>query len=250
MTTYVLVPGFWLGSWAWDAVAAELRGRGHDVLAVTPPGMAERRDDVGRNAGVTTETQVEDLVETLRGHEGAPVVLVGHSGGGPVAAAAAERGVRDRIAALVFVDTGPLPGDVAHVDFVGPEQGDVVRARLAAHGGEYPMPPAAELGPAAAGIADDDFARIRERSTPEPGGVVLQPASRAAGPDHTLPKVVVACTFTDADVRGAVAAGAPGFAEMGGPEWTFRELPTGHWPMFSAPVELAGLLAEIPAPTA
>ena len=26
----VLVPGFWLGAWAWDEVAAALRADGHD----------------------------------------------------------------------------------------------------------------------------------------------------------------------------------------------------------------------------
>ena len=37
--TIVLVPGYWLGAWAWDAVAAELRGRGYHVIAVTLPGL-------------------------------------------------------------------------------------------------------------------------------------------------------------------------------------------------------------------
>lgn len=214
------------------------------MVAVTPAGMAERR---GESAEVTIETRVEDLVATLRGLEGEPVVLVGHSGGGPVVAAAAERGVRDRLAALVFVDTGPLPGDVAHIDFVDPGQAEVARRQLRDNGGEYPMPAPAEFGPAAAGIDEDRFARIRERSTPEPRGVLLQAARRAEQPDHTLPKIVIACTFTGDDVRGAAAAGLPAFVEMGGPEWSVRELPTGHWPMFSEPVALAGLLSGIGA---
>ena len=35
----VLVPGFWLGGWAWDEVAAALRADGHTVTAVTLPGL-------------------------------------------------------------------------------------------------------------------------------------------------------------------------------------------------------------------
>src|ERR671920_209380 len=35
----VLVPGFWLGAWAWDEVADALRADGHDVTAVTLPGL-------------------------------------------------------------------------------------------------------------------------------------------------------------------------------------------------------------------
>ena len=33
--TVVLVPGYWLGAWAWDAVAQRLRSHGHPVVAVT-----------------------------------------------------------------------------------------------------------------------------------------------------------------------------------------------------------------------
>jgi pimeloyl-ACP methyl ester carboxylesterase len=41
MTTapIILVPGFWLGAWAWDEVAARLRADGHDVTALTLPGL-------------------------------------------------------------------------------------------------------------------------------------------------------------------------------------------------------------------
>ena len=35
----IRVPGFWLGAWAWDEVAAALRADGHDVTALTLPGL-------------------------------------------------------------------------------------------------------------------------------------------------------------------------------------------------------------------
>jgi len=31
MATFALVPGFWLGGWAWQTVARPLRSAGHDV---------------------------------------------------------------------------------------------------------------------------------------------------------------------------------------------------------------------------
>ena len=49
MTTFVLVPGFWMGGWAWDAVAAGLRSAGHTPHPVTPTGhrpMFSRPDDL------------------------------------------------------------------------------------------------------------------------------------------------------------------------------------------------------------
>jgi len=42
LSTFILVPGAWLGAWAWSDVTAELRGGGHDVRPVTLTGLAER----------------------------------------------------------------------------------------------------------------------------------------------------------------------------------------------------------------
>jgi pimeloyl-ACP methyl ester carboxylesterase len=238
MTTYVLVPGFWLGAWAWDAVVAGLRDGGHDALALTPLGVGER----AAHTGVSVEDQVDDVVARLREQE-EPVVLVGHSGAGPVVAAAAER-ARDAVSALVLVDTGPLPGDVSHLDFVGPEQAAHIRRTLAAHGGRYPMPSRDELGPTTAGLDEATFAAVHARSAPVPEGVVCTTARRAGQGDPTLPKIVVSCLFTAADIRAGAEAGAPGFAEMTGPEWSVVELPTGHWPMFSEPAALTDVLVK------
>jgi hypothetical protein len=44
-----------------------------------------------------------------------------------------------------------------------------------------------------------------------------------------------------------IAGGHPLFKELSGPEWRFVELPTGHWPMFSRPEDLAELLLELPS---
>ena len=46
-TPIVLVPGFWLGAWAWDEVAAALRADGHEVTALTLP-VSSRSIPTGR----------------------------------------------------------------------------------------------------------------------------------------------------------------------------------------------------------
>jgi len=238
MTTYVLVPGFWLGSWAWDEVAAPLRAAGHEVIALTPGGVAERAGE--RNA--TIESRVADVVAALG--ELRDVVLVGHSGAGAVVGAVAER-ARGHVGRLVFLDTGPMPDGMSHLDWVPAQVRMWVEKQLAEHGGWYPMPSQrqlAENGASTEGIDAEAFARIHARATPEPGGTVAGSARRGT-PDRTLPKTVIACSFTEAAARGAIDAGLPGFVEMGDPEWSFVELPTGHWPMFSVPGALAELLA-------
>ncbi|WP_345380523.1 alpha/beta hydrolase [Pseudonocardia yuanmonensis] len=237
MTTYVLVPGFWLGAWAWDAVAAELRAAGHEVHAVEP----------GHEPEATAESHVEDVLQALE--KAGPAVLVGHSGGGPVCAAAAER-ARERVTRLVFVDTGPLPDGVAQVEFNPPEAQEWIRSRIAEHDGVQPMPTRAEfarLGTSTEGLDDEAFAALHARALAEPAGAILTGARRAT-PDPSLPKTVVACSFTEAQARELIAAGVPAFAEMAGPEWSFAELPTGHWPMLSEPVALARLLLRLGDP--
>ena len=56
----VLVPGFWLGAWAWDEVADALRADGHGVTAVTLPGLESA--DADRSA-ITMSDHVDAICE-------------------------------------------------------------------------------------------------------------------------------------------------------------------------------------------
>ncbi|TMF60385.1 MAG: alpha/beta hydrolase, partial [Chloroflexi bacterium] len=77
-TPIILVPGFWLGAWAWDEVAAALRADGHDVRALTLPGLESADADRSR---VTLADHVDAICEAVRA-AGRPVVLAVHSGAG------------------------------------------------------------------------------------------------------------------------------------------------------------------------
>ena len=48
-----------------------------------------------------------------------------------------------------------------------------------------------------------------------------------------LPKLLITCSFLLFQVREMIAGGHPWFRELSSPMWSFLELPTGHWPMFS-----------------
>ena len=55
-TPIILVPGFWLGAWAWDEVAEALRADGHDVTALTLPGLESADADRSSITKPTTST--------------------------------------------------------------------------------------------------------------------------------------------------------------------------------------------------
>src|SRR5256885_9013579 len=101
-TPIVLVPGFWLGAWAWDEVAATLRADGHDVTPLTLPGLESAEAD---RSSITLADHVDAICEavTAAGH---PVVLAVHSGAGASGYAVTDR-IPERIAAMVYVDSGP-----------------------------------------------------------------------------------------------------------------------------------------------
>jgi hypothetical protein len=74
MAEFVLVPGAWLGAWAWDKVVLELRSAGHGAHPLTLSGLAEKQ---GVPAG--QQTHVRDIVDEIESHDLRDVVLVGDS---------------------------------------------------------------------------------------------------------------------------------------------------------------------------
>jgi pimeloyl-ACP methyl ester carboxylesterase len=110
MTTFVLVPGAWHGSWAFESVTPLLEAAGHTVHALTLTGL---RPGDGRATIATAnlDTHVADVVNYLERTMISDVTLVGHSYAGMVITAAADRAA-DRIARLVHIDAFvPQDGD-------------------------------------------------------------------------------------------------------------------------------------------
>jgi len=101
----VLVPGFWLGAWAWDEVVAPLRAEGLEVTALTLPGLESPQAD---RSSITLSDHVEAICEAVRAAV-RPVVLAVHSGTGFSGYAATDR-VPELIARMVYVDSAPGKG--------------------------------------------------------------------------------------------------------------------------------------------
>src|ERR687893_1746620 len=113
LATYILVPGAWLGGWAWRDVAARLRTGGHDVYPITLTGLGERVHLA--RPEVDLETHITDVVNTITWNDLDDVILAGHSYAGAVVTGVADR-VAERVSQLVYVDSAPLSDEMAMTD--------------------------------------------------------------------------------------------------------------------------------------
>ena len=243
MSTFVLVPGLWLGAWAWEEVAAPLRAAGHAVHAVSLPGLAERAGEPG-DYGL--EDHIADLGGLLVREDLDEVVLVAHSGGCAPVGGVADR-MPERIRRVVYLDSGPMADGDSLYGLWQPEYRAL--ADTSAVEGRFPMPSWADLaahGTSAEGLDEAVRARIGARVTPHPAGA-YRDRLRLSGAGAGLPQALVSCSFPIARVHAMIEADHPWFAGTGGRNWELRELPTGHWPMFSRPADTAAVLAELAA---
>ncbi len=227
----VLMPGLWLGGWAWDEVAGLLAAAGLRVSALTLPGLESRATPRG---GIRLADHVEALVAALRATR-TPATLVAHSGAGAIATAALDR-APGLVRRVVYVDSGPVA------------DGAVARPDLPPETIEVPLPPFPELeaaGSSLAGLSRSALRRFRERAVPHPAGPLREPVRLGGGEGVDVPTTIVCCSFPGEAVRRMAAEGVPFFAPLAGlSDVTYVDLPTGHWPMWSTPHELAEVIAE------
>jgi len=223
----ILVPGFWLGAWAWDEVATLLRADGHHVTALTLPGLESAEVD---RSSITLEDQVDAIVDAVRA-EGSRVVLAVHSGASVPGYAASDR-VPDRIAAMVYVDTAPPTGAI-DPEFVGAEK---------------PLPSPKELAESEnlTGLSESQLATFRRKAIPEPGAALRDAPVLKNDARLDVPSTVIATGYTSDQYKEAAAQG---YSWLGGlnelRNLTYVDLPTSHWPMWSRASDLAEVLSKI-----
>lgn len=219
----ILVPGFWLDASAWDEVVPVLRAAGHTVDPVT-------------RHGETLDEQVTDLVGRIDAAP-EPVVLVGHSGGGPIAYTAADRRP-DRVRHLVYVDTFP-----------GPE-GGCVNDELPVVDGRVPLPSWDVWEPATVrDVTDEVRADLERRAFAEPARVTSDRFHYTDAARHRIPATVITCEIAPDELAAMVADHQAWAAELvATEELEIVGLRAGHWPMLTVPRELGALIAQALAP--
>jgi pimeloyl-ACP methyl ester carboxylesterase len=222
----ILVPGFWLGAWAWDDVVSILRAEGHNVTALTLPGLESA--DADRSA-ITLSDHVDAICEAVTA-AGAPVVLAVHSGAGAAGYAASDR-IPDQIAAMVYVDSGPATGAM-DPDFDAVEK-PLVWEEI-------------EKEENLDGLSEDQIATFRERAVPEPAAVLRDAPELTNHARLDVPTTAVATGYTSDEYKAAIKEGYDwlgGFAELRNITWV--DLPTSHWPMWSRPQDLAAVIGDV-----
>lgn len=226
----ILVPGYWLGAWAWDDVATALSDRGLDVKAVTPPGLDEQ--DPSRTN--TTLQDQADALQALVDQAGGDVVLVGHSGANGAVSIVADRAPQ-LLRRVIWVDSGPMP------------DGGAFAPDLPRDVEELPLPDFDTLGQQASleGLSDGQLETFRARAVPEPAGVARATVSLKNDQRHDVPTTLICCSLPSSQVLELAQARHPMFTAVSDlTDVQTVDLPTGHWPMWSRPAELANAIAD------
>jgi pimeloyl-ACP methyl ester carboxylesterase len=219
----VLIGGLWLDGSAWRDVAAELAERGHRAIPVTLPGQGDG------NAAATLADQTAAVLAAVDAAD-RPVV-VGHSAACSLAWLAADARP-DAVRRVVLI--GGFPSGDGRRYFSG----------LPVRDGAVPFPGWAEFeGPDSADLDEAARTAIAAAAIPVPETVTTGVIKLADERRYAVPVVLICPEFSPAQAREWVAQGElPELARAA--DVSYVDIDSGHWPMFSAPAELARLLAE------
>lgn len=225
----ILVPGFWLDASSWEEVTPALEAAGHHPYPLTLPG---KESVEASRAGISLQDHIDAVVEILDRLPG-KVALVGHSGGGAIIHGAVDTRP-DKVERAIYVDSGPLGED------------GVINDELASVGDDVPLPQWEDFDDADLVDLDDGLRQsFRARAVPEPRGVAYGKQHLHNERRYGVPATVIACGFPSAMLREWIAAGSPYVAELAKiRDVEYIDLPTGHWPQFTKPHQLARAILQ------
>lgn len=230
MTTQILlVPGFWLGAWAWDQVTPLLEERGFDTTALTLPGL----DPDVQGSDATLDDQATAIGAALDGKASRRVLVV-HSGAAMPGTMAMDR-YTDQIDHMVFVDTAPV------------RDGFAMNADLPS-GQDFPLDAAWDELEAEGSFKDltpEQLTTFRSRAVAQPGATVREPVRLSNTARQRVPSTIVCTAFPSEEYQEGAEAEMPFLAGLRDHlHVTYVDLPTGHWPMWSKPGELSAVIAQ------
>jgi pimeloyl-ACP methyl ester carboxylesterase len=220
----VLIAGLWLDASAWDKVAAEIEARGHRPVPVTLPGQGDG------NTSATLADESAAVLAAVDAAAGRPMV-VGHS-------AACD---------LVWLAADARPDKIGQVALIGgfpSADGTVYNNYFPSQDGATPFPGWDKFeGPDSADLDEAAKQAIESASIPVPDGVTRGVIKLTDEHRYDVPVVLICPEFSPAQAREWIDQGeVPELAKS--KNVSFVDIDSGHWPMFSAPAELARLLVQ------
>lgn len=222
----VLIAGLWLdGSAAWNDVIAGLAARGHRGLPVTLPGQGDG------NTSATLADQTAAVIAAVDQAAGRPMV-VGHSAASSLAWLAADARPAS-VSKVVLIGGFPSPDGAAYFD------------DLPARDGAVPFPGWHEFeGPDSADLDGATKRSMASAAIPVPEGVTRAVIRLADERRYDVPVTVVCPEFSAEQAREWIEAGQ--VTELAkAAHVSLVDIDSGHWPMFSAPADLARLLSRL-----
>lgn len=233
MATIVLAHGAWSSAWAWKKMRPLMAAAGHEFFTPSYTGLGERAHLASPSNDL--ETHIADVLGVLTCEDLRAVVLIGHSYGGMVATAVADR-ARERLAKLIYLDAFVPTDGKALLDFVhGPERERILGSVTSGDGWRVtpnPIPPDTSAA---------DVEWITKFRMPQSVKCFEQPIRLHA--DLTLPRAYIHCTrYAN---KKPFAPFAERYKNAGG--WKLYELDASHSPNITAPAALMALLQRIVA---
>ena len=231
MTTFVLVPGAWLGGWAWKKVVPLLEQKGHEAYAVTLTGMGERVHLATKDVGM--ETAIQDVLNVIKYNGLDDFVLAGHSFAGKVAAAVADR-VHEKVQKVIYVDafrpekvTTPQGAFDPTREFGSPPQGGIA------------IPLTEEIiDRIGKDVRGSNRKWMMSMATPWPVRLATDPTTLSKNYNE-VKEAYVFCSLSGDPVDEIIAG------KWGKLEGPHNIIETGHWPMITKPEELTKDLVSL-----
>lgn len=224
-----------MGGWFWGRVAPLLRKSGHEVYTPTLTGLGERSHLATPEVGLGTHAQ--DLEAVLYYEDLHDVVLVGHSYGGMVITALAER-APERLAHLVYFDAFvPLDGENM-TDLMGPDMTSAFQDMVETEGAGSRLPLPFPLE-AYGFLSPEDLAWMNPRMSDQPWTTAVEPVAVRNRAAAAIPRSFVECTRL---ATGLMAQSAQRARSAG---WRVYPLDLPHAAPVTAPGAVADLLESI-----
>jgi pimeloyl-ACP methyl ester carboxylesterase len=221
---FLLIAGLWLDGSAWDAVVPHLEALGHRAVPLWLPGQG------APPAAATLADQHAAVLAAVDAAVGT-VVVVGHSAA----------------CTLAWMAADARPDKVARVEMIGgfsSSDGEEYASFFEIVDGVMPFPGWEPFdGPDSADLDEQQRDRIA-------GAAIGVPEAVAKGVVHLqderrfdVPVTLICPEFSPAQAREWIEGGQlPELSKAR--HLDYVDIESGHWPMFTRPAELAGLLAE------